>query len=504
MSRAEPVQPAKTGVSAWLRLAPLLILVFVLGFRAIGVLLDFRAAIGYPFGLEYGEGIVWQQALQVPGPHMYGNSQTLPFIAFHYPPLYYLLVRAARWIEPEFLAAGRLVSAASAVAIAAAVAALVRIANRRRDAVADVAIPVAAALLVLCLDPVRSWGAWMRVDTAAVALGMVGLVVAARADGRFWGVLAALLCCTASVFTKQTQLPAGIAVFAIALLRNPRGALGAAAIAASVALAALGFLEFVSGGGFLHNIVGDNINRYALKYAIGTLWPERGTFPFMALMVAAAAATAIAVNRRLPAAAGFLARFRAADPATAARTMVLVHFVLASAMLFTLAKSGSSSNYLLDWLCVGGVLIGCALGDLSASDRGFFAAATLLVLAALTLPVRQIPDRFSPELIDQQTRLVARIAAADKPVASEDMSLLMLAGKGVFFEPAIVTELADVGRWDETPLVDMIRRDGFAFMITTDDIRGGSAHRSPAVDAAMRAAYPQVEHIGPFWLRLPK
>src|SRR6185437_870032 len=152
----------------------------------------------------------------------------------------------------------------------------------------------------------------------------------------------------------------------------------------------------------------------------------------------------------------------------------------------------SSSNYLLDWLCVGGVLIGVGLMDLAVSERWFFGAATPLILALLTLPVRMIPDRFAPELLDQQAGLVARIAAADKPVSSENMTLLVLAGKSVYFEPAIVTELAAVGRWNETPLVDMIRARGFAFMITMDDTPGGSPRRSPSVDAAMRATYPRV------------
>ncbi len=97
-----------------------------------------------------------------------------------------------------------------------------------------------------------------------------------------------------------------------------------------------------------------------------------------------------------------------------------------------------------------------------------------------------------------------RIAAAEKPVASENMTLLMRAGKPVIFEPAIVTELASLGRWDQEPLVNMIRSGGFAFMITTEDTPGGSFHRTPAVDAAMREAYPRVERFGPeLWLHLP-
>ena len=503
MSGADSVRRAGWSMSARVRLVALGILLAVLAARAVGVILDFRAAIRYPFGLEYGEGIVWQQALLIPGPHMYGNAQDLPFIVFHYPPLYYLLARAALWFEPNFLAAGRLVSAISAVAIAILVAALVRLASDRPRLPREIAIAVAAGLLVLCLDPVRSWGAWMRVDTTAVALGMAGLVTAARADGRFWGVAAALLLCVASLFTKQTGLPVGIAVFAVAFVRNPRGALAAAALAGAVAVGALCLLEMLTDGGFLRNIVGDNINRYALHYAIGTLWPERDSFPFMALMLAAAGATGHGLRLRLPPGQGLFARLRAANRATATRAMLLLHFGLATAMLLTLAKSGSSSNYLLDWLCVGGVLVGVLLCDLADLERRFLVVATLVILGALTLPLRTIPDQFAQSLLDGQAGLVRRIAEADKPVASEDMTLLMLAGKPVVFEPAIVTELAAVGRWNEAPLVKMIRSKGFAFMITTNDTPGSSPHRSAAVDAAMRAAYPRVEQVGGLWLHLP-
>jgi hypothetical protein len=53
---------------------------------------------------------------------------------------------------------------------------------------------------------------------------------------------------------------------------------------------------------------------------------------------------------------------------------------------------------------------------------------------------------------------VDRIAAAKKPVALEDMTLLMRGGRPVIFEPAIVIELASLGRWDQEPLVNMIPR----------------------------------------------
>jgi hypothetical protein len=500
------------GFGHWIGLVLASILLVLLLVHAAGVLNDFVASIRYPFGLEYGEGIVWQQAVLIPGPRMYGNSTDLPFIVFHYPPLYHLLARAALSIQPGFLAAGRLVSSVSAVLAALAVGGLVRIASGRPGrpvTIAEWTIAFAAGLLVLCLGPVRSWGSWMRVDMAAIALGMMGLFVGAWANGRFWGTAVALLLCLASIFTKQTQLPVGVAVFLIALARNPRGAVGAAAIVGTFGLAALGLMEGLTGGGFLHNIVGYNINRFSPKYALWAIWSVRDSFLFIALMpIAAGAILRDLVQQRLaplgpPTMARRLSSLRQAERATTARAMLLLNFALASLLLFTLFKSGSSSSYLLDWLCVGGVLIGVWLCDLVGAELGFSLVTALLILGVLNLPLRGISDQFLREQLEPQAALVRRIAAAQKPVASEDMTLLMLAGKSVIFEPAIVTELALLGRWNEGPLVNLIRTGGFAFMITGDNAPGASPHRTSAVDAAMREAYPRVEQVGPLWLHLP-
>src|SRR5471030_2707820 len=108
-------------------------LLALLSLHVACVCLDFVASIRYPFELDYGEGIVWQQAALIPGPRMYGSSQELPFIVFHYPPLYYLFVRAAAFFMPDMLSGGRLVSAVSAVLIAPLVASLVLVAARNPD-----------------------------------------------------------------------------------------------------------------------------------------------------------------------------------------------------------------------------------------------------------------------------------------------------------------------------------------------------------------------------------
>ncbi|MDR3514379.1 MAG: hypothetical protein P4M00_01070 [Azospirillaceae bacterium] len=487
-------------------------LLALLLFHVTGVCQDFIVSINAPFEWDYPEGIVLQQAALIPGPGMYGIWHGLPFIACNYPPLYYLLVHAARLLEPNLLAAGRLVSASATLLTAPVVAGLVLIATRRPDrpiAWIELGSAVIVGLLVLCLHAFRLWGAVMRVDTLAVALSMLGVLVAAWADSRFWGTVVALLLCVAAVFTKQTQLSAGIAVFVIALVRNPRGALGAAALAGGVGMAVLGLVQWLTAGGFLYNITAYNVNKFFFGQVYLVFMREATSLPFAILIFMAVPELFMkSLGHSL---AGAITRFRREGRVSGARATLLLYFILASITLIGVFKAGSNFNYFLEWLCVGCVLIGVYLCDIVRAERGrrFLLIMAFLYLGVVLMPHRQFPGRFSPEVIERQQALVQRIAAAEKPVASENLTLLMQAGKPMIFEPE-GTDLLALGAWDETPVIRLIRSHGFAFMITADNVQGGSHRRTPAFDQAMREAYPRVEQIDlpskssdGLWLHLP-
>jgi hypothetical protein len=496
----------------WQRVGPILLaaLLALVAVHVVANVLGYVRAIGYPFGLDYGEGIVWQQAELIPGPRMYGTSTALPFIVFHYPPVYYLAVRLVANIMPDMLSAGRLVSAISTWLIAALVAGLILTAARAQDGrkrFGPRVIAVTIGLLTLCLHPVQYWGVFMRVDMIAIALSLAGVLVAARADGRVLGTTIALLLCVASVFAKQTEIPAGVAIFVITLLRHPRAALSAGATALAVAVAALGWMQWITHGGFLLNIVEYNINRVSLEAALYVILTERKLAPFIAVMGIGAVAILFGLVSDRPADGPIRRLFigvRQSDRAGAARAILLVYFTLSTLMLVTILKSGGTINYLIEWLCVGCVLIGVLLCDLMETPRTFAVTLAVLIFGVLVIRFDWSYLRAPQALIAEKQALVQRIAAADKPVSSEDMTLLMRAGKPVIYEPAIATELAIVGRWDETPLVNMIRDHGFAFMITVFNALNGGALRTPAVDAVMRAAYPRVEEVSPdLWVHLP-
>src|SRR5262245_25698554 len=98
-----------------LHLVPLGAAIFVVVLllaRAVVYLQNAFDAVRYPFGIDYGEGIVWQQLLLIPGPRMYGAITDVPYIVFHYPPVYHLAVRAVMLLGLDPLMAGRGLSVA--------------------------------------------------------------------------------------------------------------------------------------------------------------------------------------------------------------------------------------------------------------------------------------------------------------------------------------------------------------------------------------------------------
>jgi hypothetical protein len=99
---------------------------------------------------------------------------------------------------------------------------------------------------------------------------------------------------------------------------------------------------------------------------------------------------------------------------------------------------------------------------------------------------------------------VDRIRAATRPVLSDDMVLLLKAGKPVPWEPAIFADLAKMGGWDQNLIIDMIRARRFAFIITVQrDSTMYKALYNPPVDAAIDAAYPDAESVGRYLIRSP-
>ena len=473
----------------------------VVALHAIGFWSDAIHAITYPYGLDYGEGIIWQQAALIPGPRMYGDITQFPYLVFHYPPLYHLVVRSISALGVNMLAAGRAVSLASTLAIGCLVAALVVQVMPPRTSGRWIGGAI-GGLTFFCWWPVVVWAPFMRVDMLAVALSLGGLLCVMQGTRHpalpYVGMAAFVL----AVFTKQTSFAAPIAALAILLVVDRRVAVRMLAFGLVLGGLGLAVLMGMTHGRFLNHVLFYNINRFSLGAMVQALFVEvlqLGLIMLGLLGVLAAWRSNVAARRH--------AALPGRDDSRSSRNLsiLVLYLCLATVSLVSLGKSGASLNYALEWTGVLSVLVGALMAAVIEEEvrraRDGQHGLTILTLLPLlfVLQIAVTPTSAMRRVTDAQRTelesLVARIRSADKPVLSEDMVAVMQAGKEVVWEPAIFTELASTGRWDEQPFVDMILAHRFAFVVTQAE-SGAPTYTSrytSAVSTAITTSYPVTE-----------
>jgi hypothetical protein len=454
-------------------------------------------AVVFPFEVDYGEGIVWQQALLIPGKLMYGDITRFPFIVFHYPPLYHLAVHAADVLGFDALLVGRGLSLVCTLLTAGLVGALsYDVSGPPAGRTAGLVGSAIAGLTVFCYWPVVCWSPLLRVDMLAVMLSFLGVWLAGRQRLRL-----AVLVFVLAVYTKQTSITAPLAVLFVAFSTDRRAAWRAYGLGLLLGLSLLLVLTWLTDGGFIRHLLFYNLNRFSLATAAASVFDEWPQALFLALALG-----------------GLVAGWRGETRDSRRLAVLTLWLVLATAMLATLGKSGAKLNYMIDWMCIWSVLIGIlitsVLGSLLASEPTSVwssrSVTALLVPVALLAQVSVMPtarDYYGtdPEQRRQLVALTARLETISGPVLSDDMVLLLKAGKPVPWEPAIFAELASTGRWDEHRILDMIKAHAFACVITRGHA-GDEMYDSrftPSVDQAIQDAYPRTEQEAGRTLRFP-
>lgn len=488
-----------------------------LGWLCLNLLqcLDYSlAAIRFPYGIDYGEGIIWQQASLMFGPHAYGDILQPPFIVFHYPPLYHLLVRAASELGVDILAAGRGLSVVSSIVAGTLVGWLSAQGNgsTRGSRVLAGAI---AGLSVFTFEPIVLWSSLMRVDLSALALSLAGVACIVASFRRPMLVYPGVVLFVLAAFTKQTAVAAPMAALLVALVRAPRHGAFAILAGALLGCATLAYLQAATGNGFLRHVVAYNLNRFDLGVAALAI------LRWLSQYAVYAGLAAIILLRRYRALrpewrnAAELVRLIRRDDRAAWFMVMAAYLLLSTATLVTAGKSGAASNYFLEWMAVICIWLGVWVAEshhASSWVNGRILAAILVPLAVFAQGMTQpfLVSRLKAGLIgpDQQRGGAAMLEWARRipgPILSDDMVLLMRAGKQVMLEPAIFAELAATGRWPEGLLLDLLRSRSFGAVVT----QGGpgdtlfDARYLPATRAAITSNYGRVVSLGDYRVRLP-
>ena len=463
------------------------------------------AVLRFPYEVDYGEGIVWQQLRMIVGGQGYAPLRPFPAIVFHYPPLYHLASAGMAQLSGiDQLAAGRLVSVLCTL-LGAAMIGLIAAGfgpaggGDDRNRLATRAGGLCAALAVLGTEPVLAWSVLMRVDMLFVAFSFTGLWLSIRALRQPGMIHGAALCFVGAIFTKQTAIAAPLAVFAVMVLVRPRTAFAGIATGLVTALAALALVMWQTGGEFLHHIIAYNINRFALVNGLDIPETVGKHIGLVAVAVVAILPRLRALTSGARAEGGLLAHLRTV-PADAGMTMVLLHFALATAMMGMIFKSGSTINYFLEWIFLVALFAGLGISDFvrwaGTGQPNRLMAALPWVVAVETVAFGALfetdySDR-APFVADYQ-RIATVMRAAPAPIISDDMVLLLRAGKPVVMEPSIFAELSATHVLDDRPLLAKIAAGQLAFVLTEHGPGDPyyDSRYTPALTHAILKAYPQ-------------
>lgn len=503
----------------------------LLAFAALGAILAFRLAqylaltsqtIPYPFQLDYGEGIVWQQMRAIVSGHGYAPIEGFPAIVFHYPPVYHLVSAAvAQLTGIDQLFAGRLVSMVSTLVVAVLLARIMVVlapsAAPRRATLLAAAI---TALITFTIQPVEFWSLYMRVDLLCTALVLGGLVLGLKAIEQPRCIIPAAILFVLAVYTKQTAIAAPAAVFGTLLFVRPQTALAGIGTAVVLGLCIMAAMLLWTDGGFIRHILFYNINRVDLHGLLIIVANINDQLALTACGLIGVIQQVKFARRTMVASGsgglrGFVTVLRT-DRGQARRVMVLAYLAICTLMLGMIAKSGAADNYLIEWNCLLALFAGLAFAELIASLLPSEGAARATIMAVLLPALFCLQLVITPALgswlgkamafrTDETAAVVDTIRAAPQPVISDDMVALLRGGKPVLWESAIFAELASIGVWDETPFLNKIRARQFAFFVITnpEDKRLIRSRYTPAVQSAIESAYPNRINIGTYQLRFP-
>jgi hypothetical protein len=454
----------------------------------------------YRYQIDYDEGINMHAALIVSqGGSPYTPLDPNSFTSAPYPPLFYLLAALPlRWTGPD-LAGGRLISLLAAVGTGVLIGVMAGQGRRRWP------IGILCTAFFLSLGPTYVWGPLYKNDFLAIFFSVAGLAWVQFRAGRGRAVYWAAPLFALAAFTKQTALIGPAAASLYLLLRDAydagdpapnrsrlrtygrglrtwaawRRAVVLGLLSAGAILIPFFLIDLLLGHNFyLHVITYQQLPWHLSKLVenLGRLWR---IYPYFVVLAFAGLVYLLARKR--------------------SRLYPAYFLVTTAAMIISNGYEGANFNHLLDFYPPFLLLIGAMLGDLwdaaverpagvpapapaTLEARERLASRLLLVavmaawlwqglhMAPPTSWYRGLP---SDEEAGQMARIQMLVESTPGPVFSEDVSILLFAGKAFEYEdPSTFSPLARAGIWDDSVLAEKFASGYFDLVLLEYDITG--------------------------------
>jgi hypothetical protein len=442
-------------------------------------------SVGVRTELDYGEGpLMWQvQNLWDPS-EAYGSLQDGPLVTWNYPPAYLVAAWGVWKVQGDLLWSGRFLSYVSALGVEFLLAAIIYLSLPRRFGPPVRFCGAGTGLLFLCIEASFLWLPLMRVDWLGLLATYIGIFLFLSAGEKHWKAYLAFACFFVAAYTKQTFLSAPIACFLATLVFAPRRALRLGLLLAAAGGAVFWLGMVWTKGGFARHLILYNVHKFSIGRALGGVVTNLADVRLF--LVPLGMLVLLMVFRLREARFGktwglWKARLRRSR-LYLALTVEMIHWFLSFLLSFSYGKTGATINYFLESnaaLCVvAGLAVGILLWEVKRMPRVTAMAALVLVipLALAGQNLYVVVNSFVPgELVRMHQReqresyrqFTPQVANVSKPVLSDDMVLLLGAGKQIVFEPATMCMMAEMGTWDLSGLARRMESGDFGLIIVS-------------------------------------
>jgi hypothetical protein len=413
--------------------------------------------VSFPYELAAGEELLLRDAVHLArGQAVYTDPNDFPFVISNYPPLFAALSALLVSLVGVSLSATRIVATLSTLLCGALVGAI----TYQGSGLRVPSVVCGGAFLGSLF--VYQWGAWGRVDSTAILLSLLAILVLQRLED--WrGITLAALCCLLSLYTKQTEWAAPLAILGWLLWRHQgRRALGFVFLLAGGGGLVFLTLNALTSGEFFRHLVVYNALPYSPRAVLG-YWRAfavtHGAVLGLALVYAG-----LAVARRRP-------------------SLPVTYFVASGLLTLSVGRAGASSNYFLE--LIGAALILCGLwwGELSRRP-GYTSAvvpALLLVqmlwfrafaLSPLEIYYHPLPSfGYTPDLADVQScqQIDDYVKQAGGEILTEGGGFALRDGKELYGSPWMLSMLERTGLVDQglLALESALQEHRFSLVILT-------------------------------------
>ena len=407
--------------------------------------------IGYPYSLDFGEGILLvQSSMLMNGENIYPPVSDYPYMVSNYHPLYPFLSGLPFLFSNPALWSGRLITLLSAIGSFLLVGKIVFKSTRRIE------LGMLAALLPLCLSFPYNWAFIYRVDYLGIFLSLLGLYFYMHPHKKY-GIYLSIIPFALAFFTKLNFILAPIACIYDLFYRkdSERGKY---------------LLVFALGIGVpyltLNLITGFGLFMHTLVYTVNLFHVDRmieGYREILEYTLPLWFAILIGVSFSL-------GKFK---------PLIFAYLVLLMLGLITYGAEGSDSNYFLELLFVLPIAALMWFPEFlkdtkSGTDKTFKFRFDWLVLILIVF--FGVLGRFNhPGDFGAAKRLALKVESGKQidsfisncpgDVISEDLTFLAKNNKKMLFQPYIMSLLSRKGKWDQTTFVNDLAAKRFKLII---------------------------------------